>query len=388
MTGEALVTPKLITWARARAGLTLEEAAKKLGIRSARLQAWEHGEDRPNFRQVDNIAHKLNIPFGYLYLSEPPVEDLPLPDFRTIAGAPPLKPSPEFLDVLDDALRKQQWCHEHLASQEYEPIKFIGKFSPDSSIDEVAADIRDTLGIDNDLRERVRSWEQFLTELIRSAESQGVLVLRSSVVGSNTHRKLNVSEFRGFTITDPLAPLIFINSRDAKAAQTFTLVHELAHLWTGQSGVSNPDYTSRSNAQRNEIERHADRVAAETLVPKNDFLIGWNDSFSLDRNLNRLASKYKVSAFVILRSAFDNQKIGQDAYLNKFRELLSNQRSAKDKGGNFYANIGARNSPTFTVAVVAAAAEGSLSYREAASLLNVVSLSTFYKIEAQLLQDE
>lgn len=383
---EAFVTPRLITWARERSGLSLEAAAKRLGVGPSKLQAWEHGEERPTLKQAENLAHKFSIPFGYLYLSEPPIEDLPLPDLRTVAGAPAHKPSPEFLDVIYDALRKQQWYHEYLSSEEYEPLEFVGKFSLDAPVDGVAADIRGTLGINNGLRERVVSWGQFLTELVRAAEAQGILVLRSSIVGSNTHRSLSVSEFRGFTLSDPLAPLIFINSRDAKAAQIFTLAHELAHIWTGQSGVSNPDYTTPSSGQHNEIERKADRVAAETLVPRNDFLMNWNSFASLQINLDRLSRKYKVSAFVILRSAFDYQKIERDAYLSKLKELSGNQRRTSDEGGNFYASVGARNSPTFTAAVVAAASEGRVSYREAASLLNVVNLSTFYKIEAQLLK--
>ena len=250
---EALVTPKIITWARERAELDVEETAKKLGVAATRLTAWENGHSHPSLKQAENLANKLNIPFGYLYLTDPPIEELPLADFRTVSGAPRRKPSPAFLDVLNDALRKQEWYHDYLAVQEYDPIEFVGKFSPDSDTDEIAEDIRATLGVNDELRDRVSGWEQFLTELVRAAESKGILVLRSGVVGSNTHRSLSVSEFRGFTLSDSLAPLIFLNAKDAKTAQIFTLVHEMAHLWTGQTGVSNSDYWTRSSAQWNEF---------------------------------------------------------------------------------------------------------------------------------------
>ena len=162
---DALVTPKILTWARERAELDIEEAARKLGVAVARLTAWENGDSHPNFKQAEKLGNKLNIPFGYLYLKDIPAEDLPLADFRTVAGAPSRKPSPAFLDVFDDALRKQEWYHEHLAIEEYDPIEFVGKFSPDADIDAVAEDIRETLGINDDLRNRVSGWEPFLTEL-------------------------------------------------------------------------------------------------------------------------------------------------------------------------------------------------------------------------------
>ena len=387
MTTQALVTPKLITWARERAGLDVSGASKKLGIRSTVLQAWEDGDEHPSLKQAENLARRFNIPFGYLYLSEEPTEILPLPDLRTVAGAPPRRPSPEFLEVLDDALRKQQWYREHLESLETEPLQFIGKFTIRDPVVEVAADIRHTLGLDDGLRNSAASWDQFLTQLVRATEALGILVLRNSIVGSNTHRPLSVEEFRGFVISDDLAPLVFINSRDAKTAQIFTLAHELAHLWAGQSGVSNPDYTAHSGEQHNEIERQANSIAAETLVPREDFLIRWNDLASLDDNLDKLVRWYRVSAFVILRSAFDYDKIGKDTYRGKLGELFEKQRPTGDGGGgNFYTNVLSRNSATFTFAVVAAAAEGRVPYREAAALLNVVNLSTLQKIETTLLQ--
>jgi len=382
---EALITPELISWAIERNHETTDSAARKISVKPNTLAAWASGEAHPTLHQAQNLARKLNIPFGYLYLSIPPIENLPLPDLRVVAGAPPHKPSPDFLDVLYDALRKQQWFHEYLYIEKANPVPYIGRYSPGDNPGTVAADIRSVLGIDDELRQQSNTWEQFLTELIGKAEKSRVLVLRSSIVGNNTHRQLNVEEFRGFAISDNLSPLIFINSADAKAAQIFTLVHELAHLWIGQSGISNPDYLQRSNQQRNVIDRYCDRVAAEVLVPGDDFLVRWNDFSNLDGNLESLAVHYKVSALVILRRAYELDKIQTNEYRDAYNELLEKRKhKIPDGGGNFYASLLTRNSSTLTSTLLAATAEGRVPPREAASLLNV-RIATLKGIENYLL---
>ncbi|MCH9036091.1 MAG: ImmA/IrrE family metallo-endopeptidase, partial [Chloroflexi bacterium] len=297
-------------------------------------------------------------------------------------------PSPAFLEVLYDALRKQEWYREHLESEEAPPLHFVGRFPISAETTTIATDIKNVLSIDDDLRNRVTSWGQFLTEFVRKAESIGVLVLRSGIVGSNTHRPLDVDEFRGFAISDNLAPLVFINSKDAKVAQIFTLAHELAHLWIGQSGISNLNYSKRPSQQENQIDRLCDSVAAEVLVPVNDFITRWNDSNTIDINVNILVRRYRVSALVILRRAWEYEKIEEEAYQTKLAELLRVRRSTGDEsgGGNFYTNVIARNSGLFLTTLITATAEGRVPAKEAASLLNIAKLATLRKIESFVLE--
>lgn len=369
---EAFIKGKMIGWAIERIQETPESFAHKLKIKPEKLLAWEGEKEYPSMRQAEDLARKLKIPFGYLYLVSPPVENLPLPDLRTISSTPPNRPSPNFLDIIYDALRKRDWYREYLQNEKAPVVPFIGRFGLADDPNHVANSIRSILQVNDNLRQQARTWNEFLTLLIRKAEESRILVLRSGIVGNNTHRKLDVGEFRGFAISDDLAPVVFINQNDYKTAQIFTLAHELVHLWIGESGVSNPDYKLRADQQKYEVDQFCDKVAAEVLVPSDDFDRGWDGSRSVDRNIQDLAFFYKVSAFVILRRAYTLDKIAHDIYQEKYQELLAKIRAKPTPpGGNFYNLVMSRNSTTLTRRLLIAVAENKASPIEAARLLNV-----------------
>lgn len=371
MTTEAFVTPQLLKWARQRADLTPEIAAQRINVGPDRLDSWEKGEARPTFRQARALAQKLHIPFGYLFLSSPPVEEISLPDFRTVANRPLDRPSPELFDVLEDVLRKQEWYREFQETEGAEPLPFVGRWSLNDSPDRIAEHICQTLSINEDLRSRATTWEGFLLSLVRQAERAGILVFRSGVVGNNTHRPLDVDEFRGFALSDDLAPVVFINAQDGKAAQIFTFAHEIAHLWLGRSGISNLDFRQPSWRQRSEVDRLCDRVAAQALLPRAQLLSQWLDHIEVSENVRRLARRYKVSELVVLRTAYENGRLTQQQFDDELNVRKGRTRGAGGQGGNFYHNLLARNSKILTFAVLTAAAEGRLTYRDASRLLNV-----------------
>ncbi len=191
-----------------------------------------------------------------------------LPDLRTLGGIPAGKPSVNLTETVRHAMQRQAWFVEYLQDQGAAPLPFVGRFTTTSNPAQVAQNIRDVLGID--VEHGQRSWETYYRELIESAERVGVLVMRSGIVGNNTHRKLDVGEFRGFAISQPLAPVVFINSSDAPSARLFTLLHELAHIWLGSSGISN---AAPGNTRREEVVCNA--VAGEFLAPSNLFTQLW-----------------------------------------------------------------------------------------------------------------
>lgn len=373
----AFVTPSLVSWARERRGLEVEVLASKINVKGEKLRAWEAGTDTPTFRQAQNLAKRLDVPFGSLFLSSPPSQLIPLPDFRTVADQTSIQASPELIDLLNDVINKQQWFREYQQSEGSDPLPFIGRYDVDSEVETIAADIVETLAIDETMRRKSPNWEGFLREFIRNAEEMGILVLRSGIVKNNPHRPLDVAEFRGFAISDDIAPLVFLNGKDAKSAQIFTLAHEIAHLWIGESGISNPNYRVRSTEQGNSVESLCNRVAAETLVPSEDFKPRWQNGVSpIEQNLQILSARYRVSRIVILRKAFDLNLVSTEIYWEYFNRLMGppthmSPPTSENGGGNFYPTLLARNSNLLTTVLIANVAEGNTLRKEAARLLNV-----------------
>lgn len=380
---EALITPSIIKWALKRGRKTSERMAQELSVTPERFAAWENGELKPTLNQAQKLAKKLKIPFGYLYLNDPPRETVPLPDLRSIKPKESQHLSPDFIDVINDTLRKQEWYREQIQNEDRPKVNFVGRYSQNNNPDIIAKDIRNTLGINVYQRPHTNSWEAFLKHLIIMAENKGILVLRSGIVGSNVYRRLDVQEFKGFVICDSLAPLVFINGNDYKTAQIFTLMHEVAHLWIDQSGMLNPNY--RLLRQKNEIETICDNIAAEVLVPSTDLELRWDESISLDANIADLAVEYRVSAFVVLRRAYSLNKINGKTFKSKYDDLLHNVSTPKTNNeGSFYNLITSRNSPTFTRTLIGAMGSGLVSPIETARLLNV-KVGSLHNIEENLI---
>lgn len=386
----ALIQPQILRWARERLSLPMETLAGKLQINPDRLRSWEGGETMPTFLQAKNLAHALHVPFGYLFLSTPPKEATPLPDLRTLRDAEAGKLSVDFIDVLHSALRKHEWYRDFLMEEGAGPLDFIGSASVDQTPEITAESIIKTLKVDDELRHHARNWEDFLREFILSVEDKGILVMRSGIVGNNSHRPLSVSEFRGFAICDKYAPLVFINGRDTRAAQIFTLAHEIAHLWLGEGGISNPDLGEIRSGQSKRIEQVCNRIAAEVLVPCEDFHSTWKGGLSTNQNMTVLARKFRVSSLVILRRAMDLKKITREVFSREYNKELNRfkaaekQRKESGKGGDTFDNLQTRNSRRLTTTVVSAAYEGRLLLRDAAKLLDIKKVTTLGNLAVEL----
>jgi Zn-dependent peptidase ImmA (M78 family)/transcriptional regulator with XRE-family HTH domain len=364
MSQAAFVNPSLLTWSRERAGLSTEQVAKKLPVKPDRVQEWEAGETKPTFLQAQKWASVAHIPFGFLFLQQPPVEQLPLPDLRTVGGIVPQRPSLELLDTVRDAIRKQDWYLEYLQQHEHQPLAFVGRFNSRSPVAEVVQDIRRTLGV-NPEASRL-DYDKYSRALIDAAEKAGILVMRSGIALGNTHRKLEVSEFRGFAISNAFAPVVFVNSSDAPTARLFTLLHELAHIWIGSSGVSDGN-----TANGRDEERFCNAVAGEFLAPEVQFRTLWNAEVNWESNLAPLATRFHTSKLAIGRRALDLGFISQAQYSAYYRAILKAFQDEKGGAGDYYRNATAKNSPRLSKAVLTEAMSGRMLLREAGHLLGV-----------------
>jgi len=372
------VKPELLRWARDRS--RIDEVV--LATRFPQLGAWERGKKQPTLKQLETFAKATHTPLGFLFLQAPPVERVPIPDLRTRKNRRVEAPSPDLLDTLYQCQQRQEWYREFTQWVGETPRGFVGSVKLDDDVVEVAARLRNALRLDLEERRKLRTWTEALRQLIEQADATGVLVMVSGVVGSDNHRKLDPDEFRGFALTDTLAPLVFINGADTKAAQMFTLAHELAHVWLGETALSNLDMLTGAE---NEIERWCDHVAAELLVPLAVIALEYDKGAELRDELDRLARQFKVSTLVILRRLFDAKKMSRDVYWAAYKsELERLGEKHGEGGGDFYLTLGARASKRFARAVVVSALEGRSPFTEAFRLLGLRKMSTFDELGRSL----
>ena len=374
------VKPDLLIWACERSGRGVDALARQQSF--SKLPAWISGEERPTLKQLERFAQATYTPFGFFFLPKPPEESVPIPDLRTVGNQYSGHPSPDLLDTMYICQQRQEWYRDFARSMGEKELPFVGSVSLDSDFTEVARNIRHALGFSLEERREMPTWTEALRSFIQQADSFGIMVMVSGIVGSNTRRSLDPKEFRGFAISDPLAPLVFINGKDTKAAQMFTLAHELAHIWLGETALSDVGPITMPS---NKVEVWCNQVAAELLVPLSA-LQEAHDSFkSLREVLDHLARWFKVSTLVILRRLHDAGKLTREelwqAYNKEVDRLLAISQKA---GGNFYLTLPARVSRRFAQALVISTLEGQTLHRDAFRLLGFRKYTTFRELGYQL----
>ena len=368
------IKPELLRWARERAGFSPGDLASRF----PQIEAWEKGSAFPTLKQIERFAKATYTPVGFLFLPEPPVEQVPIPDFRTVDNEFAGRPSPNLLDTIYVCQQRQEWYRDFMRSMGEEPLPFVGSVRLINSIEATAANIRHSLGFDLEERRQIPTWTGALRRFIQQADEMGILVMCSGVVLNNNRRNLDPDEFRGFAIADGLAPLIFVNGADTKAAQMFTLAHELAHIWIGESALSD---VQASWVSGHKVERWCNQVAAELLVPIAVLKDEYRKSTDLDTEVARLAKYFKVSTLVILRRIHDAGGLTQEQFWQEYRKELGKLMSiAKGSGGNFYLTQAARVSKRFARALVASTLEGQTLHRDAFRLLGFSKLATFHEL--------
>ena len=355
------VKPAVVRWARERSGKDMSDLAKRF----PKLPQWEGGEAQPTFKQLERFAKATLTPFGALFLEEPPDDKLPVADFRTLKGQQPARPSAALMTTVQQMQRRQEWMREYLIEAGEEPLAFVGAVTLASSRVDTANNIRRTLGVDNGWASTHSTWSSALVGLRQAVEEIGVLGVVNGIVENNTRQKLDPEEFRGFVLCDDYAPLIFINGADFTSAQMFTLAHELAHLWLGTDGVFN---LVDLQPYDNDVERFCNEVAAEVLIPGDELDGCWPSVAESAEPFQALARHFKVSPLVAARRVLDRKLMARDDFYEFLGRYAADerQRSAQQSsGGNFYNAQRGRVGRRFGSAVIRAAREGRLLYRDA-----------------------
>ena len=372
------VAASLYAWAAERSGLGADELDHKF----PKLQQWESGEHSPTLKQLEKFATATRTPVGYFFLPAPPDEQVPIPDLRTVGNRGVRRPSPDLLDTIYQCQQRQEWYRDYVRGIGSDPVPHVGSLSTATPVDEAASAV--TAAMSFSVERRGSDWSKAFGYLRDQAEDNGVLVMVSGVVGSNTRRKLDPAEFRGFALADPLAPLVFVNGADTKAAQIFTLAHELAHIWLGESALSDADLGVKAT---DGVERWCNRVAAEVLVPLEALQSDFDPRADLTDELDRLARRFKASTLVVLRRVYEAGYLPWDvyrrAYTTEFGRVMKLIGATGD-GGDFYNTQPVRVSKRFARSVIVSALEGQTLYADAFQMLGLKKLATFHGMGKRL----
>lgn len=373
-TNEAFITPSVLEWAIKRAGVSAESIHKK-------AEQWVSGKARPTFKQAVDIAKTLQIPFGYLWLKEPPKEQEIIPDLRTIGNGGLAQIPLELKTVVNDVKQKQEWFKEYAKTNGILKCEAIGRFKGSDDTQEIADDVTARLKI-QDLVGSGCDKDRMLKNLIEKIEKLGILVMRNSILRGNTKKKLNLDTFRGFAIFDEFAPLIFINTNDSKAGQIFTLMHEVAHLWIGQSGISDSDIR-----ENNKIELACNEIAAKILMPKTKIQKAFRE-FDDDRWLECIADRFSVSTLAVLNRLRSLSLLVPRRYQELYNaelERLSRIPKTRPSGAPPpEVMVRVRNGYLFTFVVTSSVLSGDETYTNGASLLGFKNTDLINKVAKEI----
>ncbi|MDK8469526.1 ImmA/IrrE family metallo-endopeptidase [Corynebacterium accolens] len=368
------IAPSVLSWAVERTRIPVEHLKKIAGFKL--VDKWLEGEEHPTLNQAENLAKRARIPFGYLLLDEPVDDSVKVADFRTVKSGERIDYSPDLEEVLLNSESALAWYSDFVTEMGEETPAVCGKYSLEYDSKEAARAVLEEVDWFPGKKDGTRDRALILRDAI---ESLGVLVMRSSVVGNSTSRKLDIEEFRGFTLLNKGYALIFINTSDAAVAQLFSLAHELGHVLLGEAGIS---------GERNEhrrVERWCNSFASEFIFPTASALDLFNQFQNLEDYVTTAYRQYGVSRDTAIWTLSDSGAIARlDALHYLSGEPLTNQRQNSNRGGNYYSNITSRLGHRFSDTVTYAFAEGLISRKEASRRLGVPKASALESLVSQL----
>jgi Zn-dependent peptidase ImmA (M78 family)/transcriptional regulator with XRE-family HTH domain len=380
----ATLNPEILRWARTTAGLSLEEAAHAIELKEAfgssgpeRLATLEAGKEEPSRSLLLRMARAYRRSLLVFYLEKPPRTGDRGKDFRTLPGGTPPLYNPLLDALIRDIRGRQSIIRSLLEDSETERLPFIGSATMDIPVPALAERIIKQLRFDLNEFRRQTSFEAAFTYLRLRTEDSGIYVLLLGNLGSY-HTNIPVDTFRGFALADEIAPLAVINDNDAVSAWSFTALHEVAHLWLGDTGVS-------GWATGLAIEQYCSDVAAEILLPPReldefarigkttfDQLVELVSRFADRRNISRAMVAYRVfRTGAISRKTWGdlNDRFHKDWLAHREREAL--KQKDREGGPSYYVVKRHRIGRALLGLVNRSLGEGLLTYTKAGRLLGV-----------------
>ena len=378
------VNPAILRWARETAGLDEAEAAERLKIRDARgvsavdrVRALEAGMDTPSRPLLVKMAKQYRRPLLTFYLASPPRQVDRGQDFRTLPLGQVPEDEPLLQALIRDVRARQSLIKSALLDEDdVEHVSFVGSATTEAGVASLVASIRSVLGLSLEEYRACRDVDEAFGLLRQRTEEAGVFVLLLGNLGSH-HTNIDLETFRGFAIADDVAPFVVINDQDHHAAWSFTLLHELAHVWLGQTGVS-------GGRPEQAIERFCNEVASEFLLPSAELTeladLRGADTVRAAARIGEFAASRKVSHSMVAYKLYTNGLINSATWstLSRFfrdRWLAEREqrreRARESEGGPSYYVVRRHRLGALVEATARLMATGSLTTSKAGTVLGV-----------------
>lgn len=340
---KVVVNHEILIWARESAGLDLAEAAERIGFTATdkisaeeKLQQLESGERFLTRPQLIKLASVYRRPLITFYMKAPPVKSDRGEDFRQTPGALSRRENALLDSLLRDIKARQEMVRSILEDEEVSPPAFANTGKISDGVDKIAQLIATKLDFDYTAKSSRKGDADNLFKTLRTkAEAAGVFVLLIGDLGSH-HTALSADVFRGFAIADKLASFVVINDQDARAARSFTLLHELAHIAIGESGISGAPTARTPHDQHDKVERFCNDVAGEFLLSKKVLgakpdSIDLTDKDAVQAIITHMAREWSVSESMV---AYRINRVGWIAdtlYETLVAEYTARWRAVKQK---------------------------------------------------------
>lgn len=357
---------------------------EEIFVRFPKMNKWISGEENPTFKQLEAVADYLKVPFGYMFLENPPKDDVMEIEFRSINNKLS-KMSKNLKDTIMEMDRRRNWMSDYRKNLGWDKLEIIVKFNNSKSkgVLDNALLAKKLLNLEENWYETEKSFDDAYKFLRKKLEEVGILVMQSGVVGMNNYRRLDINEFRAFVLYDDVSPLIFINNNDSKAGKIFSLVHEYIHVLFEQEDL----FLDEDMDDRKGNEAYINDITAEFLMPKEHIYRLWNKDKEVREQIDELSKLFKVS-----RLALSIKLRNLSLIDSKTVEMIRNEsikdfevRGKESEGGDFYKNFHAKISPVFTEAVIRSADAGEISYTDAFRLLGGIKGSTYDNIKKDMM---